>query len=65
MTTTASDPQIVLRPPASVPALRAADVGVADALESVLSDNTKRVYAAHMSGPATSPPAGTGACARR
>ena len=29
-----------------MPALRAADQGVADALESVLSDNTRRVYAA-------------------
>ena len=45
MTTTA-DPQIVPRPPAAAPALRAADRGVADALESVLSDNTQRVYAA-------------------
>ena len=44
MTTAASDPQIVPRPPASLPALRAADRGVADALESVLSDNTRRVY---------------------
>ncbi len=31
MTTTASDPQIVPRPPAAAPALRAADQGVADA----------------------------------
>ena len=46
MTTTASDPQIVPRPPAAAPALRAADQGVADALESVLSDNTRRVYGA-------------------
>ena len=46
MTTAASDPQIVPRPSASMPALRAADQGVADALESVLSDNTRRVYAA-------------------
>ena len=45
MTTAASDPQIVPRRSASMPALRAADQGVADALESVLSDNTKRVYA--------------------
>ena len=44
MTTAASDPQIVPRPPASLPELRAADQGVADALESVLSDNTRRVY---------------------
>ena len=42
--TTAADPQIVLRQPPSAPALRAADQGVADALESVLSDNTRRVY---------------------
>ncbi len=46
MTTAASAPQIVPRPPASAPALRAADRGVADALESVLSDNTRRVYGA-------------------
>ena len=38
--------QIVPREPASLPALRAADQGVADALESVLSDNTRRVYGA-------------------
>ena len=44
--TTAADPQIVPRQPASLPALRAADQGVADALESVLSDNTRRVYGA-------------------
>ena len=44
MTTAASDPQIVPSPPASLPALRAADRGVADALESVLADNTRRVY---------------------
>ena len=44
--TTAADPQIVSRPPASLPALRVADQGVADALQSVLSDNTRRVYAA-------------------
>ena len=46
MTTAASDPQIVPRQPASLPALLAADQGVADALESVLSDNTQRVYGA-------------------
>ena len=45
MTTTASA-EIVPRQPASLPALRAADQGVADALESVLSDNTQSVYAA-------------------
>ena len=44
--TTAADPQIVPRPPAAVPPLRAADRGVADALEAVLSDHTRRVYAA-------------------
>ena len=44
--TTAADPQIVPRQPASLPALRAADQGVADALEAVLSDNTRRVDAA-------------------
>ena len=44
--TTAADPPIVPRPPATAPALRAADRGVADALESVLSDNTRRVYGA-------------------
>ena len=46
MTTAASDPQIVPRPPAAAPALCAADQGVADALTSVLSDNTRRVYGA-------------------
>ena len=44
MTTAASDPQIVPRQPAAAPALRAADQGVADTLEAVLSDNTRRVY---------------------
>ena len=43
MTTTA-DLQIVPREPAILPELRAADQGVAEALESVLSDNTRRVY---------------------
>ena len=38
--------QIVPRPPPSLPELRAADRGVADALESVLADNTRRVYGA-------------------
>ena len=46
MTTADSGPQIVPHPPASMPALRAADQGVADSLESVLSDNTRRVYGA-------------------
>ena len=44
--TTAVGPDVVPREPASLPELRAADRGVADALESVLSDNTRRVYAA-------------------
>ena len=44
--TTAAGTDIVPRPPASLPALRAADQGVADALESVLSENTRRVYGA-------------------
>ena len=43
--TTAAAPQIVPRQPAAAPALRAADQGVADSLEAVLADNTKRVYA--------------------
>ena len=42
--TVISDTQIVPRLPPSLPALRAADQGVADALESVLSGNTNRVY---------------------
>ena len=42
--TAAGSLQIVPRQPAAAPALRAADQGVADALESVLSDNTRRVY---------------------
>ena len=46
MTTPAGSPQIVPQSPPSTPALRAADQGVADALESVLSDNTRRVYGA-------------------
>ena len=44
--TAAASHQIVPRPSASMPALRAADRGVADALQSVLSNNTRRVYAA-------------------
>ena len=44
MTNAASDPQIVPHEPASLPELRAADQGVASSLESVLSDNTQRVY---------------------
>ena len=45
MTTTAG-PDIIPREAASLPALLAADQGVADALESVLSENTRRVYGA-------------------
>ena len=51
MTTVVNNLQIVPRPSAAAPALRAADRGVADrgvadALESVPSDNTRRVYGA-------------------
>ena len=46
MTTPAGSLQIVPQSPPSTPALRAADQGVADALQSVLSDNTRRVYGA-------------------
>ena len=46
MTTVVNNPQIALREPASLPALRIADQGVASALESLLSGNTRRVYAA-------------------
>ena len=42
--TTSTSTQMVPRQPAAAPALRAADQGVADSLESVLSDNTRRVY---------------------
>ena len=44
MTTTAGSLQTVPESPPSVQALLAADQSVADALESVLSDNTRRVY---------------------
>ena len=44
--TTTSHSQIVPQQAPSTLALRAADHGVADALESVLSDNTRRVYGA-------------------
>ena len=43
MTTTVGQ-EIVPHQPPSIPALRAADQGVAASLESVLSDNTHRVY---------------------
>ena len=42
--TTIADQQIVPREPAILPELRAADRGVASSLESVLADNTRRVY---------------------
>ena len=42
--TTVGDLQIVHREPVSLPELRATDRGVASSLESVLSDNTRRVY---------------------
>ncbi len=42
--TTAASAHIVPREPASLPELRAADRGVASSLESVLVDNTRRVY---------------------
>ena len=42
--TTATGSSVMPRETASLPGLRAADQGVADALESVLSDNTRRVY---------------------
>ena len=42
--TTASDLQVVPHQPSPLPALRAADRGVANALESVLAGNTRRVY---------------------
>ena len=44
--TAAADLQIVPQEPVSLPDLRAADQGVAEALESVLSDHTRRVYGA-------------------
>ena len=42
--TAAADPQILPRQPEYLPVLRAADEGVASALESVISDNTRRVF---------------------
>ena len=44
MTTIPADQQLVPHQPPSIPALWAADQGVASSLESVLSDNTHRVY---------------------
>ena len=46
MTTAAADPHIAPYQPSAAPALRAADEAVADALESVLSDHTRRAYGA-------------------
>ena len=42
--TTATSAEIVPRQHASMPVLRAADRGVADSLEAVLSDHTRRTY---------------------
>ena len=44
MSTVTTGYHIVPQAPASLPDLRAADQGVAESLESVLSDNTHRVY---------------------
>ena len=44
MTTAASHWHIVIQQAPAAPTLRAADQGVASSLESVLSDNTRRVY---------------------
>ena len=46
MTTVAAGQELVPHQPPSIPALRTADQGVASCLESVLSDNTRRVYGA-------------------
>ena len=42
--TTAAGTEIILREPAPLPELAAADRGVASSLEAVLSDNTRRTY---------------------
>ncbi len=42
--TTAARAHVVPREPAPLPELRAADQGVAESLESVLADNTRRTY---------------------
>ena len=42
--TTAAGAHVVPHDPVSLPALRAADRGVADSLESVLANNTRRTY---------------------
>ena len=42
--TTAADHRIVPHHPADLPELAAADRGVADSLEAVLSENTRRTY---------------------
>ena len=44
MTTTITGQEVVPHQPPSIPELRAADRGVAQSLESVLSDNTRRTY---------------------
>lgn len=42
--TTIADHQIVPHHPADLPQLATADRGVADSLEAVLSENTRRTY---------------------
>ena len=44
MTTNVAGQQVIPRQSPATPELRAADQGVADALESVLAGNTRRVY---------------------
>lgn len=44
MTTIVPSQELVPHQPSATPALRAADAGVASSLESVISDNTRRVY---------------------
>ena len=44
MSTEAADQQLIPHHPPSLPELRAADQGVAQSLEAVLSDNTRRTY---------------------
>ena len=53
MTTNVAGQQVIPRQSPATPELRAADQGVADALESVLAGNTRRVYGdpvAHLRG---------------
>ena len=48
--TTAAIPYVVPHEPASLPELKAADRGVAEFLEAVLSHNTRRTYDAQWRG---------------